>query len=109
MNPLDVHYLFGGVPGGTATPGTDFTVDDTTMVVHFDAGQSDADLVLHTIVDGSTEGAEAVTVQFDFAANGPNVQYDGAASVAAYHDAGGTNDTQVNIAQILDHSPFLIG
>ena len=104
---LDVHYLFGGgFPGGTATPGADFTVDDPSMVVHFAAGQADADLVLHITDDHVAENAgnaEAFTVQFDFAANGPNVQYDGTASSEAYLAAGGTNATQVNIAQILDH------
>ena len=52
---LDVHYQFGGVPP-TATPGTDFTADGASMVVHFAANQSDADLTLHIMDDGSVEG-----------------------------------------------------
>lgn len=114
-NALDVHYWMGTFTAGGATPGTDFTADevnftfvpavpgspdfeasqnhwaDPSMIVHFAAGQSDATLVLHTVADHVPEGlgTESFTVQFDFAANGPNVQYDGAASAAAYATAGG--------------------
>jgi hypothetical protein len=127
---LDLHYWMNTFPSGGATPGVDFTADNTTftfvpavpgstdfmagqdhwadasMIVHFNAGQSDATLVLHTTADNVAEGGpggfEAFTVQLDFAANGSHVQYDGAASNQAYSDAGGTNPTQVNIGHIAD-------
>lgn len=123
---LDLHYWMGTFPAGGATPGTDFVADgvnftfvpavpgspdfelsqnhwaDGTMVVHFDANQSDATLVLHTVNDGITESQEAFTVQFDFAANGNHVQFDSTASQQAYLVAGGTNPTQVNIGHIVD-------
>jgi hypothetical protein len=124
---LDVKYWMGTLPAGGATPGVDFTADNTTftfvasggsgdfvaghdhwadpsMFVHLDAGQSDTTLVLHTVDDHVTEGGEGFALQFDFAANGPNVQYDGAASNAAYLAAFPTADpTQVNIGHIVDH------
>jgi Calx-beta domain/RTX calcium-binding nonapeptide repeat (4 copies) len=99
---LDVHYLIGGFPGGGATPGTDFTSLSGFNVVHFGAGQSDATVVFHAVDDGIAEGGEAFAVQFDFAANSPNVIYDGAASNAAYLAAGATETNQANIAQIVD-------
>lgn len=122
----DVKYWMGTFPLGGATPGVDFTADsvnftfvagnpssndfklqndhwdDPSMTVHFNAGQADANLVFHTINDGVAEGPEAFTVQYDFSANGPNVQFDGAASTAAYHAAGATDLTQVNIGHIVD-------
>jgi hypothetical protein len=123
---LDVQYWMNTFPAGGATPGVDFSADNTTftfvpadpgnpdfqlgqdhwtdpsMVVHFEPGQSDATLVLHTTADGETEGLEAFAVQFDFANNAPNVQFDLAASQQAYADAGGSDQTQVNIGHISD-------
>ena len=122
---LDVKYYMGTFPAGGATPGVDFTADNTTftfvngdpnadpahqprwadpsMVVHFAAGQADANLTLHTVADHVNEnGPEAFTVQFDFVANGPNVQYDATASNLAYIAAGALNPTQVNIGHIVD-------
>jgi hypothetical protein len=126
---LDVHYWMNTFPLGPATPGVDFTADNTTftfvpaiagnpdfelgqdhwtdpsMLVHFAAGQADATLVLHTVADNVVEpGREGFALQFDFAANGPNVQFDAAASNVAYHDDFPTADpTQVNIGHIVDH------
>jgi hypothetical protein len=125
---LDVHYWMNTFPLGAADPGVDFTADNTTftfvpaiagnpdfeagqdhwadpsMLVHFHAGQADTTLVLHTVDDHAPEGGEGFALQFDFAANGPNVQYDGAASNAAYLAAFPTADpTQVNIGHIVDH------
>ena len=115
---LDVHYVIASNDQfGGATPGVDFTADGTSFVfnaganvwtdpsmkVHFDAGQTDVTLVFHTTADGVPEpGGEAFALQWDFAANGNHVQYDGAASLTAYQAAGGINQTQVNIGHILD-------
>jgi hypothetical protein len=57
---------------------------------------------LHTTIDNQVEGKEAFTVQFDYAANGPHVQFDPTASQAAYQAAGATDLTQVNIGHIVD-------
>jgi hypothetical protein len=75
------------------------------MFVHFDAGQADTTLVLHTVADNFVEPfGEAFTVQFDFAHNDSHVVFDGAASSAAYLAAFPTaNPTQVNIGHIVDH------
>jgi hypothetical protein len=125
---LDLHYWMGTFPAGGATPGTDFTADgvnftfvpgipgspdfqasmdhwaDPSMIVHFDAGQTDAMLVLHTVEDDIAEMfGEAFTVQLDSAANGNHVQFDPIASQAAYLAAGGLNPTQVNIGHITDN------
>ena len=99
---LDVYYSIGGFPGGAATPGDNFTSNSGFSFVHFAAGQADASLVFHAVDDGISEDAEAFTVNFDFGANDPHVQYDGAGSQQAYLDAGGINGTQLNIVQIVD-------
>lgn len=124
---LDVRYWMNTFPGGGAIPGVDFTIDNTnltfvagdgssdfmlgqdhwsdpTMFVHFDPGQTDVVLTLHTIDDGLAEPfGEAFALHFDFGANGANVQIDGAASEAAYLAAfPAANPTQVNIGHIVD-------
>jgi hypothetical protein len=125
---LDVKYWMGTFPLNGATPGTDFTADNTaftfvpkvdgsadfeagqdhwaspSMFVHFNAGQSDTTLVLHTTADGIPEQfGEGFTVQFDFVNNDPHVVFDGAASQAAYLAAFPlANQTQLNIGHIVD-------
>lgn len=125
---LDLHFWMNTFPGGGATPGVDFTADgvaftyvpadansndfmlgqdhwsDPSMVVHFEAGQTVAQLVVHVTDDGIAEPfGEAFALHLDFAANGQYVQYDGAMSqqlyLAAYPFA---NATQVNIGHIVD-------
>jgi hypothetical protein len=90
-----------GVPGSPDFETQQVHWTDPSMFVHFAAGQSDATLNLHVTADHVAEGAEAFAVQFDFAANGSHVQYDGAQSQADYVALGG-DSTQFNIGHLVD-------
>lgn len=118
--------LLNTFPAGGATPGVDFTADamnftfvpadagsadfklgqdhwdDPFMFVHFEAGQTEAQLVLHIVNDGLAEPmGEAFALHFDFASNGSSVMFDGALSQQLYLAAyPGANATQVNIGHI---------
>jgi len=83
---------------GAAIPGQDFT-DRASHVVHFNAGQADADVVFHTTVDGVNEGPLGQPGVEAFAL----IVSPGQTGIIGVLDTSHhTNPTQANIGHIAD-------